>query len=843
MNLASNNAFLLSVLISFLVPCHAWAQGSLEDYDRADELRKRFSGKVFRDNIKPRWIGDARFWYEVKTGKEASEFLMVDAEAGTRKVAFDREGLASALTKAAGEPIAADKLPLRDLEFVNEGAELKFVVGRRGFRYDVTSGELSRIEREALENGTTVTVLGAARAARFNGESTEISFLNETDAEIEFFWVGDPDAPTSYGKVKPGEEIAQHTYAGHVWLVTAPGSEVPLGVFEATATPGLAVIDGSWKLGKVEKKRDRRPRRDRRPLSGLSPDGMWRVKFERHNVRLIEVSSDAVFELTVSGTAEDPFQGPVHWSPDGKKLVVMQRRIAEKRVVHTVESSPKEQLQPELKSFDYVKPGDVLDHPRPHLFDVATRAQISISEDLFPEPWRLSEFHWEADSSRFTFLYNQRGHQVLSVVAVDAETGRASTLIEEVPETFVCYSSKTFYRRLEETNEIVWMSERDGWNHLYLFDSETGALKNQVTQGEWVVRKVDRVDSEKREIWFQAGGLHPDQDPYQVHYARVRFDGTELVCLTEGDGTHRVEYSPNGRYLIDTYSRVDLPPVRELRRVQDGSLVMALEEADVSALREAGWQAPERFVATGRDGETPIYGIIHKPSNFDPNKRYPVIEKIYAGPHAAHVPKSFSTGGSQIAELGFIVVQIDGMGTSHRSKAFHDVCCQNIGDAGFPDRVRWIKAAAESRPWMDLSRVGIYGGSAGGQNAMRALIAHHDFYHVAVADCGCHDNRMDKIWWNEQWMGYPIGEHYAASSNVDQAHRMEGKLMLIVGELDTNVDPASTMQVVDALIKADKDFDLVVIPGAGHGAAGTAYGRRRQRDFFVRHLLGVEPRH
>jgi len=271
--------------------------------------------------------------------------------------------------------------------------------------------------------------------------------------------------------------------------------------------------------------------------------------------------------------------------------------------------------------------------------------------------------------------------------------------------------------------------------------------------------------------------------------------------------------------------------------------VMALEEANVSALREAGWQAPERFVATGRDGETPIYGIIHKPSNFDPNKRYPVIEKIYAGPHAAHVPKSFSTGGSQIAELGFIVVQIDGMGTSHRSKAFHDVCWQNIGDAGFPDRVRWIKAAAESRPWMDLSRVGIYGGSAGGQNAMRALIAHHDFYHVAVADCGCHDNRMDKIWWNEQWMGYPIGEHYAASSNVDQAHRMEGKLMLIVGELDTNVDPASTMQVVDALIKADKDFNLVVIPGAGHGAAGTAYGRRRQRDFFVRHLLGVEPRH
>jgi dipeptidyl aminopeptidase/acylaminoacyl peptidase len=245
-------------------------------------------------------------------------------------------------------------------------------------------------------------------------------------------------------------------------------------------------------------------------------------------------------------------------------------------------------------------------------------------------------------------------------------------------------------------------------------------------------------------------------------------------------------------------------------------------------------------VALGRDGITPIYGIIHRPAGFDPDKRYPVIESIYAGPHGAHVPKSFRTtyGQQRLTDLGFIVVQIDGMGTNWRSKAFHDVCWKNLGDAGFPDRIRWIRAAAQRYPYLDIRRVGIYGGSAGGQNALRALLAHGDFYQVAVADCGCHDNRMDKIWWNEQWMGWPVGPHYIEQSNVTQAHRLQGKLLLMVGELDRNVDPASTMQVVKALIKADKDFDMLVIPGAGHGAAGTAYGRRRLQDFFVEHLLG-----
>jgi len=249
-------------------------------------------------------------------------------------------------------------------------------------------------------------------------------------------------------------------------------------------------------------------------------------------------------------------------------------------------------------------------------------------------------------------------------------------------------------------------------------------------------------------------------------------------------------------------------------------------------------------VARARDGVTDIYGVINRPTNFDPGKKYAVIENIYAGPQGAFVPKGFSTLNSMqgLAELGFIVVQTDGLGTSFRSKKFHDVCWKNLVDAGFPDRILWLKEAAAKYPSMDLTRVGIYGGSAGGQNALGALLTHGEFYKAAVADCGCHDNRMDKIWWNEQWMGWPIGKHYEEQSNVTLAHNLTGKLLLTVGELDKNVDPATTMQVVNALIKADKDFDLVVFPGAGHGAGGSPYGRRRMQDFFVRHLLGVEPR-
>jgi len=322
----------------------------------------------------------------------------------------------------------------------------------------------------------------------------------------------------------------------------------------------------------------------------------------------------------------------------------------------------------------------------------------------------------------------------------------------------------------------------------------------------------------------------------------VNFDGSSLVWLTAGNGNHSIQYSPDRKFIIDTYSRVDLAPVNELRSVSDGKLVCRLEEADISMLKESGWTPPEVFVAKGRDGHTDVWGVIVRPRDFDSSKKYPVLEDIYAGPQGSFVPKTFSATPryESLTKLGFIVVKMDGMGTANRSKAFHDVCWHNLKDAGFPDRILWINAAAAKYPSLDLTHIGIYGTSAGGQSAAGAVLFHPEFYKAAVANCGCHDNRMDKASWNEQWMGYPVGPHYAESSNIDNAGKLQGHLLLIVGELDDNVPPESTMRFADALIKAGKDFDLLVVPGGRHGAGGT-YGQRRLQDFFVRHLLGQEP--
>jgi len=596
----------------------------------------------------------------------------------------------------------------------------------------------------------------------------------------------------------------------------------------------------------------RRPQR----RSTTAPDQQTSVLGRDHNLILKRHDTGELIPLTRDGTAENPYDAAVFWSPDSSSFVAIRTERAQSHPIHLIESSPRDQVQPKLHTLEYLKPGDRIAHPRLYLFDVRDLDHTSalrpenvscqIADSLFPDPWSLADIRWNRDGREFTFIYNQRGHQILRILAVDARTRAVRMLVEEVSPTFVDYAGKFFVEPLEDSGELIWMSERSGWNHLYLYDTRLGTVRNAITQGEWVVRGVEHVDRHTRQVTFRASGVFADQDPYYVHVGRVNFDGTDLVWLTEGDGTHSVVFSPGRETLVDTWSRVDLPPVIELRRVSDGTRVAELERADDQALREAGWRPPERFTAKGRDGQTDIYGVIWRPTTFDPAKKYPVLESIYAGPHSAFVPKAFSAfHGYQmpLAELGFVVVQIDGMGTSHRSKAFHDVCWKNLGDSGFPDRIAWLRAAAAKFPEMDLERVGIYGGSAGGQSALRALLAHGDFYEAAVADCGCHDNRMDKIWWNELWMGYPVGPHYAEQSNVTQAHRLKGKLLLVVGELDRNVDPASTMQVVDALVRADKDFELLVIPGAGHGAAESPYGKRRRMDFFVRHLWNQEPRH
>jgi dipeptidyl aminopeptidase/acylaminoacyl peptidase len=357
----------------------------------------------------------------------------------------------------------------------------------------------------------------------------------------------------------------------------------------------------------------------------------------------------------------------------------------------------------------YTKPGDVLDVDRPVVFHVESGRQIVVDDELFPNAYRLSNPEWGDDGRRLTFEYNQRGHQVYRVIEVDAETGEARALISEEPETFFAYRDLNggfrdhgtrFRHDVEGGDEIVWASERDGWRHLYLYDGRTGEVKDQITRGEWVVTQVDSVDDAARQIWFRANGVNPEQDPYFIHYYRVDFDGSGLVAFTEEDGTHDVTWSADRTYYVDRWSRVDLPPVAALKRTDDRSVVMELERADASALLATGWRYPEVFVAKGRDGETDIWGVIVRPMVHDPDARYPVVESIYAGPQGSFVPKSFNTltGFQSLAELGFVVVQIDGMGTNNRSKAFHDVAWRNLGDAGLLDRIRWHRAVAERVP-------------------------------------------------------------------------------------------------------------------------------------------------
>lgn len=811
------------------------AGGTRADYERAAKLPEMARNRVFRQRVAPQWInGGPKFWYRVQIAANQSEFVFVDPAKPIKRAAFDHDRLAAALGKSAKQDVDPKNLPFKSIKFAANERLVEFRAFNSVWQCDLTTYEVKKGGISNSPNQSTVIVHDKLISSRNRGAETWVKFHNRTDHPVELLWVQESGELKHYKNIKPGQQHNQHTYAGHVWLVRGPKQRT-LAVMEAVAEQSDAIIDE--KLPAVRSKATApKPKPD-------APPREWDALIKNHNVFLRHKKSGQEKQLSNAGNETNRFSGRFTWSPNGNWLVAIQRKEVKTREVHLIESSPKDQLQPKLHTHRYAKPGDPLPTDRPRLFDIKNQREITFSETSFENPWSISDIRWAEDSSRFYFLFNQRGHQALRLISV-ATDGTVKVIIDESSSTFVDYANKKYSHHLKSTDQVIWMSERDGWNHLYLINAVTGDVDQQITKGEWVVRGVDRVDEESRQIWFRASGLYPDQDPYYIHYCRVDMDGRNLVRLTDGDGTHEVEYSPDREFLIARYSRVDLPPVVELRRVSDGKRVLELERADWSELLATGWRAPERFSAKGRDGKTDIHGIIHRPTTFNKESRYPVIEHIYAGPHGSHVPKRFSElhKPQMLAELGFIVVRIDGMGTSNRSKAFHDVAWQNLGDAGFPDRLLWIKAAAAKYPQLDLDRVGIYGGSAGGQNSLRGLLMYPDFYKAAVADCGCHDNRMDKVWWNELWMSWPIGPHYADASNVTHAHRLQGKLLLIVGELDRNVDPASTMQVVNALVKADKDFDLLVMPGTGHGAAETKYGTRRRRDFFVRHLLNVEPR-
>jgi len=569
-----------------------------------------------------------------------------------------------------------------------------------------------------------------------------------------------------------------------------------------------------------------------------SPDGKWKIEPDGTVLKL--VSSDGKEKILEFELPEGSiWNGDIFWHPDSSCFAICHSTQHPKRELRLIRSSPKDQLQPVLETYPYDKPGDLRNIDTPVIFPLGGQKPIQIDSQLVPNPYSLSGFYWHQEGHRFCLEFIERGFGKFRLIEIDVDTAKQRIRAAEESEKFVHVFANTFHQQLQEKDEILWLSERSGYLHLYLIDGKTGDVIRQLTKGGWVVRKVLGVDEDLRRVLIELAGYYPEQDPYYIHYAYVGLDNGELTLLTEADGTHEVSFSPDGKHYLAKWSRVDRPATWEVCRSSDQKKIATLNKPDLGPLLASGWQKPQPFVTKDRNGKYDIHGVIWRPSDFDAAKKYSVIEHIYAGPHGHFVPKSFrawSGGRSEMAEAGFIVVQIDGLGTNYRGREFQQVAYKNLKDSGFPDRIKWLKAAAEKYPEMDLTRVGIYGGSAGGQSSTAALLHYPEFYKAAVSDCGCHDNRIDKLWWNEQWMGWPVDESYAENSNLTHIHKLKGALMLTVGEIDSNVDPASTLQVVNALIQADKDFEFYLIPNVGHSAGEMPHLRRKRIQFFQKHL-------
>jgi dipeptidyl aminopeptidase/acylaminoacyl peptidase len=607
-------------------------------------------------------------------------------------------------------------------------------------------------------------------------------------------------------------------------LVSYQLSKIDSLPVDATPYPTLSRATSRWQRGRFER---------------ISPDKKWTATIKDYNIFIAPAEGGDGVAYTTDGTQAIPYTD-LSWSPDSRYLVTYKvKRVVDKPVYYILTSQPGT-TRGELKQQPYKQPGDDFSTYEMFLVSLGDKVIKKVNTDII-DFFDAPRLHWnDDDPAHFMYERVDRGHQRFRIIEVNANDASTRNIVDEQTQTFI-YEQRIYTYYLPATSEVLWVTEKDGWRHIYLVDAKNATIKNAVTAGEWVVRSVDSVDIKKREIWFQASGMNVGEDPYNVHYYRIGFDGKKLVTLTQPGYNHRLVYSPDKQYFVDIYSTVNQPTTTILCKTADGKKVMDIERADVANYSKAGFKFPEVFHAKGRDGKTDIWGVICRPTDFDPKKTYPIIENIYAGPQDAFVPKTFSPFGEMqsMAELGFIVVQIDGMGTANRSKAFHDVCWKNLGDAGFPDRIAWMRAMAQKYPQADTARVGLYGTSAGGQNSLGGLLFHPEWYKAAVSAAGCHDNRVDKQWWNEQWMGYPVGKHYDEQSNITNAHKLKGKLLLIVGEADTNVPPESTYRVADALIKANKTYDFLVVPGMGHSDGGP-YGRAKKRDFFVKSLLGVD---
>jgi len=609
----------------------------------------------------------------------------------------------------------------------------------------------------------------------------------------------------------------------------------------------------------------------------LSPDGQWEAYTRDHNVWVRSVYSGEERAITDDGEAKNDYGEPllsplttggiedapppaIRWSPDSNRLLFCRVDQREAPQFHLVQSVTQDgSVRPHVHSYAYPLPGDEM-VPLATLVCAdlndgsTTRIDLEAKEVQYHGPPINDDcLWWSEDSSAIYFLRQGRGYFQMDLIIIDAETGAARSAISEECRSGIdpsIWRGNSSVRVFAGGSRVIWYSQRDGWGHLYLYDAESGSSLRQLTSGAYEVSQVKYVDEDRGMVYFTAVGREADRDPYFSHLYRVSLEGSEPELLTPEDADHTVTFAPGGSCFIDNYSTVDQAPVILLRGA-DGKLIRELERADISALEATCWRKPERFKAKARDGSTDIYGVIYRPSDLDEGTAYPVIDYIYGGPQAIQAPAAFADAvreresnfwqAQALAELGFVVVMIDGLGMPGRSKAHHDHSYRNLPDNGLPDHIAAIRQLADRFDYLDISRVGIFGHSAGGYASCRAMFAYPDFYKVAVSSAGNHDHRLDKATWVERYMGLPVAEHYVFSANQNHAHNLQGKLLLIHGDMDENVHVASTLVVVDALIKANKDFDLLIMPNQPHACTTHPYFVRRRWDYFVQHLLGVDP--
>jgi len=711
------------------------------------------------------------------TTTAGSEFILVDPVKGTRAPAFAHAKVAAALSNASGRQYTGDQLPFQEIEFSSDGLSISFQAEGR-WQCDVQGAKCTALEGATTPGGGRGGRGGGGRGGRGGGAAAAPEVLS------------------------PDKKHAAFIRDSNLWVRdVATNKESPLTT-DGIKDFGYATDNAGWASSN-------------RPV--------------------------------------------VLWSEDSKRIATFQqdqRGVGEMYLVDTKVGHPT------LQAWKYPLPGDdvvttiqrvVVDLDGPRVVRLklpADQHRSTLCDNVACRGGEWADVQWDKDGAKLAFVSTSRDHKEEVLRIADATTGAVrDVLTEKVPTFFESGNGRVNWRFLPESKEFIWFSERDNWGHLYLYDSETGKLKNQITSGDWNVTQLLRVDEKNRQLYFLAVGREKGRDPYFIHFYRTGFDGKGLTLLTPDDGNHEVALSTSGKYFVDTFSKPNVPPTTVLRE-HTGKLITPLEHADITKLQSAGWKPPVPFTVKARDGVTDLYGLMFKPSNFDAAKKYPIVNHIYPGPQTGSVgSRSFSAarGDCQaLAELGFIVVEIDGMGTPWRSKKFHEAYFGNLGDNTLPDQVTGMQQLAGRYPWIDIERAGIYGHSGGGYATAGAMFHYPDFFKVGISEAGNHDNREYEDDWAEKWQGLLKTNDdgttsYDAQANQLFAKNLKGHLLLAHGTMDNNVPPYNTMLVVNELIKANKDFDLLLLPNRNHGFGNEPYMIRRRWDYFVRYLLGGEP--